>query len=54
VLGIAALAALSSVYEGVFMNKRSTGNWKVTGDQLCIIRGSEEMPPKKQNINQGD
>jgi hypothetical protein len=32
----------NSVYEGVFMNKRSTGTWTVKGNQLCIIRGSEE------------
>jgi hypothetical protein len=32
----------NGVYEGVFMNKRSTGTWKVKGNQLCIIRGSEE------------
>jgi hypothetical protein len=29
------------VYEGVFMNKRLSGTWKVKGDQLCVIRGSE-------------
>jgi hypothetical protein len=32
----------NGVYEGVFMNKRSTGTWKVKGNRLCIIRGSEE------------
>jgi hypothetical protein len=32
----------NGVYEGVFMNKRSTGTWKVKGNQLCIIRASEE------------
>jgi hypothetical protein len=32
----------NGVYEGVFMNKHSTGTWKVKGNQLCIIRGSEE------------
>ena len=30
------------VYEGVFMNKRSTGTWKVKGAQLCITRSSEQ------------
>ena len=30
------------VYEGVFMNKRSTGTWKVKGAQLCITRASEQ------------
>ena len=29
------------VYEGVFMNKRSTGTWTVRGKELCIARGSE-------------
>ena len=29
---------VNGVYEGVFMNKRSTGTWKVKGNQLCIIR----------------
>jgi hypothetical protein len=33
---------VNGVYEGVFMNKPSTGTWKVKGNQLCIIRGSEE------------
>jgi hypothetical protein len=31
----------NGVYEGVFMNKRSTGTWKVKGAELCITRGSE-------------
>lgn len=30
-------------YEGVFMNKRTTGTWVVRDGQLCITRGSE--PP---------
>ena len=30
------------VYEGVFMNKHSTGTWAVKGAQLCITRGSEQ------------
>jgi hypothetical protein len=29
------------VYEGVSMNKRSTGTWMVRGADLCIVRGSE-------------
>jgi hypothetical protein len=29
------------VYEGVFMNKRSNGSWKVRDGQLCVIRGSD-------------
>ena len=33
---------LHGVYEGVFMNKRSTGTWRVKGAQLCITRGAEE------------
>jgi hypothetical protein len=33
---------LGGVYEGVFMNKRSTGTWRVKGAQLCVTRGSEE------------
>jgi hypothetical protein len=28
-------------YEGVFMNKRSAGTWKVNNGQLCITRGSD-------------
>jgi hypothetical protein len=28
-------------YEGVFMNKRLTGTWKVKDDQLCVTRGAE-------------
>lgn len=28
-------------YEGVFMNKRLTGAWKVKGAELCITRGPE-------------
>jgi hypothetical protein len=31
----------NGVYEGVFMNKRSTGTWTVKGAELCITRGSE-------------
>jgi hypothetical protein len=31
----------NGVYECVFMNKHSTGTWKVKGNQLCITRGSE-------------
>ena len=31
----------NGVYEGVFMNKRSTGTWTVKGTELCITRGSE-------------
>ena len=30
------------VYEGVFMNKRSTGTWKVKGAHLCITRSSQQ------------
>ena len=33
---------LHGVYDGVFMNKRSTGTWRVKGAQLCVTRGSEE------------
>ena len=29
------------VYEGIFMNKRSTGTWAVKGTKLCITRESE-------------
>jgi hypothetical protein len=29
------------VYEGVFMNKRLTGTWKVKGDRICVTRGAE-------------
>jgi hypothetical protein len=29
------------VYEGIFMNKRSTGTWAVKGTELCITRISE-------------
>jgi hypothetical protein len=29
------------VYEGVFMNKRLTGSWKVRDGQLCVARGSD-------------
>jgi hypothetical protein len=28
-------------YEGVFMNKRLTGSWKVKDGRLCITRGSD-------------
>jgi hypothetical protein len=28
-------------YEGVFMNKRLTGSWKVKDGQLCITCGSD-------------
>jgi hypothetical protein len=28
-------------YEGVFMNKRLTGTWKVKSDRLCVTRGAE-------------
>jgi hypothetical protein len=31
----------NGVYEGVFMNKHSTGTWKVKSNQLCITRASE-------------
>jgi hypothetical protein len=31
----------NGVYEGVFMNKRSTGTWTVKGAELCITRESE-------------
>ncbi len=31
----------NGVYEGVFMNKRSTGTWTVKGAELCVIRKSE-------------
>jgi hypothetical protein len=32
----------NGVYEGVFMNKRSTGTWTVRGKELCITRGLEQ------------
>jgi len=32
---------VNGVYEGVFMNKRSTGTWTVKGTELRIARGSE-------------
>ena len=32
---------LHGVYEGVFMNKRSTGTWRVKGAELCVARRSE-------------
>ena len=28
------------IYEGAFMDKRTTGSWKVKDGQLCVTRGS--------------